>query len=140
MIERMRTSWHLFASSRAGLRFRERYRLNQSRRRKGRGRFDLVGLSYIASGVALIAVSTLFGWLPVLGWGTAILGLGMIAGEFYPVARLMDRLEVRARRLFKPLGKAFAGLPAWVQLSISLTVAVSTFALVYRVYALAVGG
>jgi hypothetical protein len=29
----------------------------------------------------------------------------MIGGEFYPVARLMDRLEPRARMLFKPLGK-----------------------------------
>jgi hypothetical protein len=27
-----------------------------------------------------------------------ILGVSMIAGEFYPVARLMDRLEVRAPR------------------------------------------
>jgi hypothetical protein len=35
MIERIRTSWRIFASARPGLRFRERYRLRQSR---GRGR------------------------------------------------------------------------------------------------------
>lgn len=96
--------------------------------------------SYIFGGVVLIVVSALFGWLPVLGWGTAFLGLGMIAGEFYPVARLMDRLEVRARRLFKPLGKIFMRLPAWAQLSISLAIAVSTFALVYGVYSMTIGG
>jgi hypothetical protein len=138
MIERIRTSWRLFAGGRAGLRFREHYRLHQSRRRR-RGRFDLVRLAYIACGVALVVVSALFGWLPVLGWGTAILGLGMIAAEFYPVARLMDRLEVRARRLLKPLGKTLVGLPPWAQLSISLTIAVATFVFVYRVFSLTLG-
>ena len=136
MIERIKWSWHLFASGSPGLRFRERYRLHQSRRRGG---FDLVRLSYVVGGTVLIVVSALFGWLPVLGWGTAILGLGMIAGEFYPVARLMDRLEVRVRKLLRPLGKAFLTWPAWVQLSVSLAIAVSTFALVYWLFSLTVG-
>ena len=71
MIERIRWNWHHVASSRAGLRFRERYRLHQSRRR--REGFDVVRISYIVGGAWLIAVSALLGWLPVLGWGTAIL-------------------------------------------------------------------
>jgi len=136
MIERIKWSWHLFASGSPGLRFRERYRLHQSHRRGG---FDLVRLSYVVGGTVLIVVSALFGWLPVLGWGTAILGVGMIAGEFYPVARLMDRLEVRARELLRPLVKAFLNLPTWAQLSVSLTIAVSTFALVFGLYALTFG-
>lgn len=133
MIERIKKSWRLFASSSPGWRFRDRYRLHKSRRR---GPFDLARLFHIICGMALIVLSALFGWLPVLGWGTALLGLGMIAGEFYPVARLMDWLEVRARRLFKPLGKVFLRLPAWAQFSISLAIAVSTFALVYGAYSL----
>ena len=136
MIERLRWNWHHFASGRPGLRFRERYRLHQSRRR---GRFDLVRIAYIVGGALLILVSALFGWLPVLGWGTAILGLAMIAGEFYPVARLMDWLEVRARMLLVPLGKAFMRAPVWAQFSVSLLIAVSTFALVYGVYSLTFG-
>jgi len=135
MIERIRVSWHLFVSSKAGLRFRERYRLHHSRRRR-RGRFDPVRLVYILGGVVLVVVSALFGWLPVLGWGTAFLGVAMIAAEVYPIARLMDWLEVRARRLFKPLGKTLMRLPAWAQLSISLTIAVSTFGLMYGIYSL----
>src|SRR5215210_697971 len=131
MIERVKKSWRQFASSRPGRRFRDRYHRHQSSRR---GRFDPVRLFYITGGVVLVVVSALFGWLPVLGWGTVVLGLGMIAGELYPVARLMDWLEVRATRLFAPVGKAFMRLPAWAQLSISLTVAVSTFALVYVLY------
>jgi hypothetical protein len=136
MIDRIKKSWSLFWSSQPGWRFRERYRLNKSRRR---GRFDPVRWSYIIGGVMLVVMSTLFGWLPVLGWGTAFLGVGMIAGEIYPVARLMDRLEVRVRRLFKPRGKIFMRLPTWAQLSISLTIAVSTFTLVYGIYSLTFG-
>jgi hypothetical protein len=47
---------------------------------------------------AHIVLSAFFGWLPALGWGTAILGLAMIAGEFYPVARLMDYRWGRGQR------------------------------------------
>jgi len=137
MIECIRWNWHHFASGRAGLRFRERYRLHQRRRR--RGGFDIVRISYIVGGTLLIVVSALLGWLPVLGWGTAILGLSMIAGEFYPVAHLMDRLEVRARVLLEPLAKAFVSSPVWAQLSVSMLIAVSTFALVYGLYSLSFG-
>ena len=136
MIGHLRTSWRIFAGGRPGLCFRENYRLRQSRRRST---FHPARLSYIAVGTALIAGSALFGWMPVLGWATGILGLGMIAGEFYPVARLLDRLEPRARMLFKPLGKKLARLPAWAQLSASLGMALATFALVYGIYALALG-
>jgi hypothetical protein len=134
MIERIRWNWHHFTSGRPGLRFRERYRLHQSRRRH-QG-FDIVRISYIVGGALLIALSTLLGWLPILGWGTAILGLSMIAAEFYPVARLMDRLEVRVRELLGPLGKAFVKMPTWAQLCVSMVITVLTFTLVYGLYSL----
>ena len=137
MIERIRWSWHHFASRRAGLRFRERYRLHQSRRR--RGGLEIVRISYIVGGTSLIAVSVLLGWLPILGWGTAILGLSMIAGEFYPVARLMDRLELRVRELVGPLGKAFVRMPTWARLSVSMLISFSTITLVYGLYSLSFG-
>jgi hypothetical protein len=69
-----------------------------------------------------------------LGLGTVILGFAMIAGEFYPAARWMDRLEVRCRRILGPLGRAFAGLPTWARLTVSLTVALASLALVYGLY------
>jgi hypothetical protein len=136
MIGGIRTSWRIFAGGRPGLRFRERYRLRQSR---GRGGIHPTRLLHLAGGTALIVLSALLGWLPVLGWGTAIVGLAMIAGEFYPAARLMDRLEAEARILFKPLGKRLAKLPAWAQLSASLGMGLATFALVYGIYSLALG-
>jgi hypothetical protein len=136
MVGRIRTSWRIFASGRPGLRFRERYRLLQSR---GQGRLHPARLLHLAGGTVLIVLSAFFGWLPVLGWGTVVLGLAMIAGVFYPVARLMDRLEVEARILFKPLRKKLTRLPAWAQLSASLGIALVTFALVYGIYSLALG-
>ena len=136
MIERIRWNWRHFASGRAGLRFRERYRLHQSRRRGG---FDIIRISYILGGALLIAMSVLLGWLPILGWGTAILGLSMIAGEFYPVARMMDWLELRAREILGPVGKVFVRMPTWAQLSVSTMITVSTFALVYGLYSLSFG-
>jgi hypothetical protein len=68
-----------------------------------------------------------------------ILGLSMIAGEFYPVARLMDRLEVRVRELLGPLGKAFVRMPTWAQLFVSMLITFSTITLVYGLYSLLFG-
>ena len=139
MFGRIRGSWSIFAGRRPGLRFRERYRLRQSKAR-GRSRWYPVRLLHLTGGTALIVLSAFFGWMPVLGWGTVIVGLAMIAGEFYPIAHLMDRLEPRARRFFKPLGKKVARLPAWARFSVSLGIALATLALVYGLYSLALGG
>lgn len=137
MIKRVKKRWRLFAGGRPGFRFRERY-LARKRARSGRPGWSRVFA--VAGGAALVVLSALFGWLPILGWGTAVLGLGMIAGEFYPAARLMDRLEVGSRRLLGPLAKAFVGLPAWARLCASVAGALAGLALAYGLYSLALGG
>jgi hypothetical protein len=136
VIGRIKTSWRIFAGGRPGLRFRERYRLRRSRGHRG---LHPVRLAYLGGGAGLIVVSAVFGWLPVLGWGTVVLGLAMIAGEVQPVARLMDRWEVGARKLLGPPAKTIGRLPVWAQLCVSLTGAIATFALVYGLYSLALG-
>jgi hypothetical protein len=73
MIERIKTSRRIFAGSRPGLRFKEHYRLRQSCGR-GRSRWHPVRLSYLAGATTFIALSALFGWLPVLGWGRSFRG------------------------------------------------------------------
>ena len=108
MIELAKKRWRLFAAGRPGFRFRERY-LARKRARSGRSGWSRAFA--VAGGSALVLLSALFGWLPVLGWGTVALGLGMIAGEFYPAARLMDRLEVGSRALFGPLVAIPHGAP-----------------------------
>lgn len=133
----MKKGWRLLEASKPGSRFQERYRRRWKNRR---GAFHISTVLYVAVGVVLISVSAFFGWLPLLGWGTVILGLGLIAGEFWPAARLMDWLEVRSRRLFRPVGRAFSKLPPWAQLAVSACIALATFALVYVVYRSAFGG
>lgn len=137
MIDRIKKGWRLFEASKPGHRFRDRYRRRQQ---SGRGAFHPSRVLYVVGGLALIVVSAFIGWLPVFGWGTVFLGLGMIAGEFGPAANLMDWLEVRARKLFKPVGRAFRRLSAISQLAISGCVALLTLALVYGLYQVAVGG
>jgi hypothetical protein len=131
VIDHIEKSWYRFIRSKPGHRFKERYYHHQ---RKNRGPFHPARLFYMIGGMFLIAISALFGWLPVLGWGTVFLGLGMIAGEFYPAAVLMDWLEVRARRVFRPVGRLFMRLPLWAQLATPFVVAVLTFLLMIQVY------
>lgn len=50
-------------------------------------------------GLVIALGSLALGTLPGPGTLTFVLGLGMIAGEFRPVARLLDWAEVRARKL-----------------------------------------
>lgn len=137
MIDRIERSWHRFIRSKPGERFKDRY---FHHKRRNRGRFHPTKLFYVIGGLALILVSIPFGWLPILGWGTIFLGLGMIAGEFHPAARLMDWLEVRARKLFRPVWRAFLKLPLWAQLATPFVVAVLTFLLMLRIYTAAFGG
>lgn len=133
----MEKSWYRFIRSEPGERFKDRYRHHQS---KDRGPLHPARLFYIVGGIILIAVSAFLGWLPLLGWGTVFLGLGMIAGEFHPAARLMDWLEVRARWLFRPVGKVFMKLPLWAQLATPVVVAALTFLLMFRIYTITFGG
>jgi len=65
MIGRIRGRWRLFAGGRPGFRFRGRYLVRKRARSSGRPR--LGRLLPIAGGAALVALSALFGWLPVLG-------------------------------------------------------------------------
>ena len=137
MMGRLKMDWRRFERSKPGNRFRDRY---HRRQQPGRSFFDLTRLLYVVIGLTLIVVSALVGWLPVFGWGTAFLGLGLIAGEFLPAARLMDWLEVRVRKVFVPAGRRFMRLPPWAQLLTSIIIAALTFALVYGIYRITFGG
>jgi hypothetical protein len=66
--------------------------------------------AYLIGGSVLAIASLLLAPLPGPGMLTVLLGLGMVAGEFRPGARLLDRGEVRARRLARWVG-ASGGRP-----------------------------
>ncbi len=96
MIRRTKESWRRFKASEPGDRFQDRYRRRQESEHGWR---DPRKLFYVVGGLIIALGSLVFGVLPGPGTLTFFLGLSMIAGEFRPVARLLDWAEVRAREL-----------------------------------------
>jgi hypothetical protein len=94
MIARAKRSWQRFAASEPGHRFQDRYR---HRQQSEQGWKDPWRLFYVLGGLIVALGSLAFGVLPGPGTLTFFVGVGMIAGEFRPVARLLDWAEVRVR-------------------------------------------
>jgi hypothetical protein len=97
-IGRAKEKWRLFWSLDPGHRFQTRYHSHRRRHETGEaskwGRiFNLVG------GPTLIIAG--FAFLPTPGpsYIIIVIGLWMLAGEFLPLARFFDRIEMRLRGL-----------------------------------------
>ncbi len=101
MIGRTKESWRRFGASDPGYRFQDRYRYQQESERGWR---DPRRLFFVVGGLAIAVASLAFGVLPGPGALTFFVGLAMISGEFYPVARLLAWAEVRARKLGRWIG------------------------------------
>jgi Putative transmembrane protein (PGPGW) len=101
MIVRTKQSWRRFRASEPGERFQDRYRRRQE---SEHGWKDPRRLFYVVGGLILAVGSLAFGVLPGPGMLTFFVGVGMIAGEFRPVARLLDWSEVRAREFGRWVG------------------------------------
>ena len=90
--------WQSFSRGRPGKRFQERYRRRQER---GHGQWGVRRIFNLTLGILIVAVSAVGGLLPGPGWGTAIIGFALIAGEFLPAARLLDRAELTLRAFWQ---------------------------------------
>ena len=86
--------WRSFSRGRPGKRFQDRYRRRQE---LGHGQLGVRRAFNLTLGILIVAVSAVGGLLPGPGWGTAIIGFALIAGEFLPAARLLDRVELQLR-------------------------------------------
>ena len=135
MIGRAKRNWHHFKKSKPGDRFQVRY---YYRKQLGHGRLSRI--FNIVLGSVLVIMSTLFGWAPGLGLVTLLIGLTLIAGELFPVARFLDWSEVRLRKLARLAGKVWAGATTVGRTLIVLVVLVVVAALVYGAYSLLFGG
>jgi hypothetical protein len=135
MIGRAKRSWRHFKKSKPGDRFQVRY---YYRKQRGTGRLSRI--FNIVLGSVLVIMSTLFGWAPGLGLVTLLIGLTLIAGELFPVARFLDWSEVRLRKLARLAGKVWAGATTVGRTLIVLLVLVFVAALVYGAYSLLFGG
>lgn len=111
LFRRLRTSWRGFSGGRVGHRFRDRYH----RRRRSGERSRLSTFAALAGGLALMAAGLVMLITPGPGWVSLFLGLGLVAGESLPTARLLDRAEVRSRKLLRRSAKFRRSSPgaAW---------------------------
>ncbi len=92
-------------------------------------------------GGLIVAVGSLaLGVLPGPGTLTFFLGLAMIAGEFRPVARLLDWAEVRLRKAGQVAREVWADASPAGRAVIALVVVVVVAALAYGAYSLLFGG
>jgi uncharacterized protein (TIGR02611 family) len=132
----MKESWRRFKASEPGHRFQDRYRPRQE---SEHGWLDLSRLFNVVGGL-IIAVGSLFlGWAPGPGTLTFFLGLGMIAGEFRPVAGLLDWAEVRVRKLGRWIKGAWRSSIAGKALVVSAA-AICVAVVLYVVYFLLFSG
>jgi hypothetical protein len=90
--------WRLFRQIEPGHRFQTRF--HKHRRSRERGETSSYGrVLNLVGGPALIVAG--FAFLPTPGpsYIIIVIGLWMLAGEFLPLARFLDRAEVGIRRL-----------------------------------------
>jgi hypothetical protein len=114
-----------------GCRFRDRY---HRRQQAGRGQSMFRRACYVALGIAIAVGSLVLAPLPGPGWGTFFVGSGIVAGEVWHVARLLDRSEVKLRRaLQRTKGVWDTSAPA-LRVLITLTIFLGVVASVYGAY------
>lgn len=96
MISRIKKSWRHLAAFEPGTRFVESYREHHAAQRSPAYRIGLFTLAIVIIAMGLIA-------LPAPGPGTLVLalGLGIMARESLGLARVLDRVELKARSAWK---------------------------------------
>jgi hypothetical protein len=128
--------WRTYSRGRPGKRFQERYRRRQE---SGHGQWGVSRILNLTLGILIVAVSAVGGLLPGPGWGTAIIGFALIAGEFLPAARLLDRIELALRAFLQLVRDTWGHSWAGKTLIITAT-AIIVAILVYATYALLFAG
>jgi hypothetical protein len=112
-------TWRLFKKIERGHRFQTRY--HSHRRRREQAETSQYGwMVSLIGGPALIAAG--FAFLPTPGpsFIIIVIGMWMLAGEFIPLARFFDRLDVRQRKLKRWIKDRWSRLPAVVKILVIL--------------------
>ena len=106
-----RAGWLRFKGLEPGHRFQTRYARAQGRRETGEAPAWLRPLN-VFGGVLLVVAGFVFLPTPGPSYIIIVLGLWMLAGQWLPLARLFDRLEVRLRGLGRRLKDRWRGSSA----------------------------
>jgi uncharacterized protein (TIGR02611 family) len=136
MIEKIRESWQSFKESEPGQRYKDRYRRRQQSKS---GEFDLGLVVSVLGGVLIVLGGIVAVPGPGPGWLIVFLGLGLVAGEFRPIARFMDWAEIRLRRLARWAAGVWANSSPAVKALIVVAILLCAAALGYGAYRLLFG-
>lgn len=137
MLQKIKNNWQQLTHSQPGRRFQQRY----ERRHRNADKGPNVGmLLNVGAGLAIVAAGLFF--LPAPGPGSLIIivGLGLIGGEFLPLARLLDRAEVKARELAKWGKQRWARLAVPAKIVLVLAALACAVPLAIAVFNLLFGG
>ncbi len=111
MLKKVIERWRISKEIEPGHRFQTRYTNHRRQRQRGetsryRKLFNIVG------GPTLIVAG--FAFLPTPGpsFIIIVIGMWMLAGEFRPLARFFDRLDVKQRKLKRWIKGQWSRLPA----------------------------
>ena len=137
LLENSIQEWRRFLKySATGSRFRDRY---HRRQQVGSSHSTPRRACYVAFGVAIAIGSLLLAPLPGPGWGTFFVGLGMVAGEVFQVARLLDRAEVFFKEALRGAKGVWGKSAPAMRVSIALTISMCVVASGYGAYHLLPG-
>jgi hypothetical protein len=96
LVASLKRRWQTFRNDPPGTRFQERYRRHRAHRQSAAAR-----LAIFVGGVVLLAAGVFFMLVPGPGIPIAAAGAAMMASESLRVARALDWLELRARRIWR---------------------------------------
>lgn len=132
MIEKTKESWREFKKGKPGHRFHDHY---LRRREKEEGHI-VKRMLLIALGVIIAIGSLVLSPLPGPGWGTAFIGLMILGGELLPVARSLDWVEVRLRKLGRFVGKVWRSsvVGKAVVVVVAVAIVAATFYITYWLF------
>jgi uncharacterized membrane protein YbaN (DUF454 family) len=119
MLKSLKQSWHRFQADSPGRRFKQQFR-----RWRESGRTRLTKVLFIAAGVLLMAIGILLLFIPGPGIPTILLGALLLAQQSWPLAKALDRTEVRLRNR---LMRSWRSWRAFLQARKLLLVAVALF-------------
>lgn len=103
--------WHGISAGTPGRRFRDRYyHAHQSSKRKRNAFHRVVRLSAAA---VLLALGVVFAVIPGPAIPLFFLAGALLASDWLWMAKVLDWIELRARRLFRRLTKVWHHLPAY---------------------------
>ncbi|HSG27014.1 MAG TPA: PGPGW domain-containing protein [Candidatus Krumholzibacterium sp.] len=101
MFEELKTDWHIIRENQPGERFQARYEYRRYVAPTPRG----MRIFKVTLGFVLIPVGMALWVLPGPGWLTIFAGLALLAGQSRWTSRLLDKTELRIRKVVKRLRK-----------------------------------